>query len=691
MRRALATIAAAGLCLTGVVTGQQSDQAQRELLAASRTALLGDLPEAIRQYDSIAARYPDDRSVVATALIRMGDAYERLGDTESRRIYERIVREFDDQREIAALARTQLAAAAQSRPQGLVRLPLSGSGDYGFGAVTPDGRYLLSSGGMFDRVTGVHRERIADGDCSLYPVVFDLAISPDGRDVAYACEDAANPEFGSYELRTVAIGGEAGARSRVLLRSDEIVYFGPFGWSPDRRDVYALLTRRDGTHEIAAIAVATGAVRRLISLEWRWPEKLSLSPDGRHIAYDAPPDRDSPGRDILLVATDGSTHVPLVERAARDVRPVWTPDGRAVVFVSHGEGRPALWRIPVENGKPAGAPRQVRLLHSTLRPIGFTRDGAFYYLSWPFESGGIYSAEVDLVNGTVMRPPARAIERLPDLSFAPAYAPDGNSLAYFTRTGFSDFVSIVVRSLATGEEREVRTNLLLSEFGTGRFRADWLRDGSLVFVGRTNEGEPFMLQRVDLHTGRSLLPHRVEALSQSSVRASPDGGTIYYSRSLRRTERAVLAYDLATGRERELFRTPASPHSVAPSPDGQYVAFTLGPPPWDRARTEDSGLYLLPASGGDVRPLQIPPGTAGLWAIRWSTQGDAVLLQTSNGALWWSPVDGGAPRRVGSATMPAIEALHPDGRQIAIARRDATAPPEVWVDFDLQTAGLPPR
>src|ERR1044071_2132696 len=54
----------------------------------------GDLNGAIRQYAAIAAKYKNDRAVTAMALVHMAECYQKMGDAESRKIYERVTREF---------------------------------------------------------------------------------------------------------------------------------------------------------------------------------------------------------------------------------------------------------------------------------------------------------------------------------------------------------------------------------------------------------------------------------------------------------------------------------------------------------------------------------------------------------------------------------------------------------------------
>ena len=72
----------------------------------------GDLKGAIEQYKKIAQS--KDRSIAVQALIRMAECYQKLGDAESRKIYERVVTDFADQKEAVAIARARLDGPSQS-------------------------------------------------------------------------------------------------------------------------------------------------------------------------------------------------------------------------------------------------------------------------------------------------------------------------------------------------------------------------------------------------------------------------------------------------------------------------------------------------------------------------------------------------------------------------------------------------
>src|SRR5258708_29359484 len=65
----------------------------------------GDLKGAIAAYQKVVAAPGVSRKIAAEALVRMGQCYEKLGDAESRKAYERVLREYADQKEAAEWAR----------------------------------------------------------------------------------------------------------------------------------------------------------------------------------------------------------------------------------------------------------------------------------------------------------------------------------------------------------------------------------------------------------------------------------------------------------------------------------------------------------------------------------------------------------------------------------------------------------
>src|SRR4029079_6171751 len=92
-----------------MLTAQQGGSLDVQMKAAQQKAdVQGDLRGAIEDYEKIVAAASGNRVLAAQALVNMAECYQKLGDAESRNIYERIVREYADQAEAAKLARAHL-------------------------------------------------------------------------------------------------------------------------------------------------------------------------------------------------------------------------------------------------------------------------------------------------------------------------------------------------------------------------------------------------------------------------------------------------------------------------------------------------------------------------------------------------------------------------------------------------------
>jgi lipopolysaccharide biosynthesis regulator YciM len=95
-----------GIMAALLAASAQTEEAARQLKVARNAELVdGDLHAAIKQYSGIVAKYvKTDRGVTAMALVHMAECYQKLGASESHKVYERVVREFADQHEAAAVA-----------------------------------------------------------------------------------------------------------------------------------------------------------------------------------------------------------------------------------------------------------------------------------------------------------------------------------------------------------------------------------------------------------------------------------------------------------------------------------------------------------------------------------------------------------------------------------------------------------
>jgi tetratricopeptide (TPR) repeat protein len=171
------------------IAAQNDRQAETALQRALNKEFIdGDIEGAIKQYKDVVSRYGGSRGIATKALLRLGQAYERLGNEEAQKAYKRVVSDYSDQREAVAEALARLKAfpnvssALSFAPRGLTRICSEGCS---WAAVTPDGRYLvgflnyLDHRDLRDLITG--EERSVTGSFRQ-----GTTFTADGKQMAYA-------------------------------------------------------------------------------------------------------------------------------------------------------------------------------------------------------------------------------------------------------------------------------------------------------------------------------------------------------------------------------------------------------------------------------------------------------------------------------------------------------------------------
>ncbi len=633
------------------------------------------LDQAIQLYGQVVSGAKQEPALGARAQYQQGVLYERLGrQAEAQRAYRAVVAEFAGQAEAVRMAKAKIDGAA---PPAMVARQLWTGPGVGGSAVSPDGRFLsfwdreTGDLAVHDLATGENRRLTNKGPEAKLEGAGGSVVSPDARQIAYAWHNQVSPS----ELRVIGVNGAGGPR--VILRNPEVQYIEPAAWSPDGKQILAVLSRRDGTNQIAWISATDGSRQVLKSLPgWRYPRFPSLSPDGRFIAYDLQQREDSAESDIFLLAADGSREVPLIQHPAHDNSPVWTPDGKQVLFGSTRTANRSLWAITVADGKPLGAPRQIKPDAGPLHPLGFARDGSFYYSLWK-NMEDVFVAELDPVSGKLVSSPASVPERFVGRNLDPAWSPDGQYLAYYSMRGGRYGPAarmIVVRSMKTGEEHDVPSRL------DHRSPIRWFPGNSSLLVPVGGTGWKFY--RVDVKTGEATLVLAASRFVPDPV-LSPDGKALYYLHGSQETKTAsIRAHDIESRQEKEVFRSPEG-HLIrhpAVSTDGRQLVFQLIDP-W-KARTAE--IRVMPAEGGESRVLV--KGAFPYFAqANWSADGRYVLffkadLKNKLNELWRVPAEGGEPVKLDLAVPAQLRfvSLQADGRRIAYSTAESEAV-ELWV------------
>jgi Tol biopolymer transport system component len=487
-----------------------------------------------------------------------------------------------------------------------------------------------------------------------------------------------------YGLKVASLDDPAGA--------PRTVYTPPPGtmptrteWSPDGQWLLTSRRAEDGAQQLIRVPVSGGEPRVLKELGWSAPYGLAFSPDGRYIAFDFAAREGAAGRDIHVMAADGSASSAVVTHSANDYLLGWSPDGH-IFFSSERSGTPGVWRVRVTDGRASATPELVRPDLWRVAGIGFDDHGRFYYTAG-IGSRDVHVASMDPATGRLVVPLAMAVPREPGGTWSPAWSPDGSSLAYLANRSpvgsgiFADAV-VMIRSLETGSVREYRVPPQTHELDA----VTWAPDGrSLYLVARNDRGRESLL-RIDVQTGdveRTRIagldrPFHIHPDGQHLLRlsAAPEGSGL--------TNRVVLRH-LETGQERVLLDaaaddSPAWFHTMIPSPDGSLLAAAL----WLSSTTNSIRIY--PMDGGEPREVVFTERPIWGTSLAWSPDGSALLYATrlNEGPEGWSvqpwrvELAGGEPRPMELLPrMTTVIRPHPDGRRFATVSGSTQL--ELWV------------
>lgn len=583
-----------------------------------------DYAAAAKLFDAVAKA--GSRALAARALVYLGTCYERLGESRARVVYRRVIKEYADQPAALAQARARLEALdrrSNGRAGGELTLrrlwnapPLPGAE---LGRPSFDGRFLpiTASGGIAlqDLRSGrlgplVEIGRAPAGQQKCIPWSLPV-LAPDAASVVFTCQVSED----RFELRLAPLRAGGPPEHRIWLGApgDSVE---PREWRRANQ-ILAQVTHADATADIMLFSVSGAQPRAIVALGHE-SEAFSLSPDGQWLAFDARDVGEPPRRDVVVVPANGGPRVMIAGGPTDDLFPVWTPDGRALLFVSDRAGSSGLWLQAMTAGRPVGAPRLLTGdLGRIADPLGITASGAFVY----FRQTGMVDVEIVELDGSgnLAGEPSAAGTRYSGANMFPAWSLDGRRLAYRTELIGSRVHALGIRDLTGGSEHMVAASMAWIE------SPRWSRDGTRLLIrGRDTARRYgfFVVNAVDGRTTPAKLVARNDEDTLGSAQWAPSGDAIVYYTS---KARAFVRLDLAHGHEEPLAVLDVGT-SMQVLPDPGFAISARGRIAFvKRSRGTSTSIALL-GPGGTVEDLLMNSPGEVFAGVAWMPDESSLLF-----------------------------------------------------------------
>jgi Tol biopolymer transport system component len=523
-----------------------------------------------------------------------------------------------------------------------------------FPAFSPDGRQLVFTwNGPKQNNSDLYLKLVHGGEplpLTTHPGIDGWASwSPDGQFVVFARWVLGAEKFEALTMDP--LGGSVRKIYEEQVPVQPGSYWPMFCWMPDSREIIGpIFPSKNPPMALAVISIKTLEARRLTEPVPGSPGDCSpaMAPDGRTLAFL----RAISGRiwNLYLLPL-GPDYRPigqprqLTAEPAGVENPMWTANGRELLYITTREGERALWRVPADGSRPPSQIESIGTIGTswTISPRGDLlaySDTIANRDIWRADLGGeenvspVFSSSKDDLAPQVA-PDGKQIAfvsvrengrrlwvtgsngenpiDLAPISYGglPRWSPDGKQIAFDCQHGENDDICSIpagggaIRRLT----RDPARDLLPS----------WSRDGKWIYLTSNRSGS-LQIWKVPSDGSERGAVQLTQGGGFNAVE-SVDGGTVYFSRE--RTASGVWKVAAAGGEEQQVgdFRFALHYSNFAVGRNGIYYIASEEP-----ERSFDIRLYRFSTG----KPERISRINKLLWTGISISPDDRYLLFTAS-------------------------------------------------------------
>ncbi|HUJ16254.1 MAG TPA: S41 family peptidase, partial [Thermoanaerobaculia bacterium] len=396
------------------------------------------------------------------------------------------------------------------------------------------------------------------------------------------------------------------------------------GWSRDGKWIYFSSNSGEadsGAADIWRIPSAGGTPMPVTNEPMMYEYFAAPSPDGSSVAFVASGFANNQwwrkghshmDESQIFVVDENHHYTAITDDGAKQLWPMWSPDGKRIFYVSDRSGSDNIWSILHGSHEPQKLTSFTsgRVIWPSIgndgRAIVFERE--FGIWSFDTANGKVTEVPINLVGSDA----ANAVEhrRISDHFTDFALSPDGKKVVFVVRG-----------DLFAAATKEPGDAMRVTNTAAVESQPVWAADSKSIVYTSDRDGNTHLF-RYDFTTDKET-QLTSGAVTDDTPRFSPDGKLLAFERN----HKDIVVLDLGTNQERtiasgRLDRAPfLSDQPFDFSPDSRFIAYL------DYGANTFRNVRIVPVAGGESKPASFMANT-NTDSVVWSREGKYVLAVT---------------------------------------------------------------